>query len=378
TMVAAYAFENADLVTKLVIPNSVTTIAKYALRSMSSLQELSIPFAGVSRTATELDGLFGQVFGDTEYEGSYEARQQFGYSGGEYQFNYVPSTLLKVTLTDTISIPAGAFSSIWKLREIILPEGLQIIGSHAFKSTINLGSILFPEGLKTIEYNAFHDSGLSAVVIPNSVESIGGSAFAGMDHLQSFTFEKGSVLQSIGAEAFSYSKKLRSFVIPSTVTSIGMLAFRHCDALTSISFEPGSMLTVIGHGAFSYLFAITSFTIPRGVTVIEDSAFRSCSLLQTIIFEEGSQLTSIGDLAFESTALRELSIPSNVVSIGRSAFSNITEFESIHIPSSVSAIDSDAFRGDSNLVIYAASYSMPIGWEHDWNSENLRVIWGSR
>ena len=80
------------------------------------------------------------------------------------------------------------------------------------------------------------------IVIPNSVKSIGKSAFYGCSGLTSVTF--GSGVTSIGNEAFSGCSGLTSVTIPNSVTSMGYKVFLDCSGLTSVTI--GSRVTSIG------------------------------------------------------------------------------------------------------------------------------------
>ncbi len=73
---------------------------------------------------------------------------------------------------------------------------------------------------------------------------------------------------------------LTSITIPNSVTSIGESAFSDCSSLTSINI-PDSV-TSIGRRAFSYCSSLTSITIPDSVTSIEAYAFSNCSNLNEI------------------------------------------------------------------------------------------------
>ena len=99
-------------------------------------------------------------------------------------------------------------------------------------------------------------SGLTSVTIPNSVTSIGGSAFGSCSNLTSVT-------------------------IPNSVTSIGNSAFNYCTGLTSVTI-PNSV-TIIGDYAFSHCSGLTSVTIPNSVTSIGNSAFQNCTGLTSVI-----------------------------------------------------------------------------------------------
>ena len=101
-------------------------------------------------------------------------------------------------------------------------------------------------------------------------------------------------IASIGDWAFSCCSGLTSIIIPNSVTSIGVYAFSDCTGLTSIII-PNSV-TSIGDGTFSDCTNLTSITIPNSVTSIENSAFSGCSYLTSITIP--NSVTSIGYYAF--------------------------------------------------------------------------------
>ena len=75
---------------------------------------------------------------------------------------------------------------------------------------------------------------------------------------------------------------LTSITIPDTVTSIGQSAFQDCSNLTSVNFGNNSQLTSIGDYAFQSCRSLTSITIPNRVTSIDNFAFRYCSSLNEV------------------------------------------------------------------------------------------------
>ncbi|CCY45197.1 fNIP repeat-containing protein [Clostridium sp. CAG:1193] len=107
---------------------------------------------------------------------------------------------------------------------------------------------------------------------------------------------------------------ITSVVIPSTVKSIGESAFEN-NQLTEVTIP--SSVTSIGSYAFENN-QITEVVIPSSVTSIGRSAFSSNQLTSLTLLDG---ITSIGDFAFENNQLTEVVIPSSVTSIGRSAFS---------------------------------------------------------
>lgn len=133
-------------------------------------------------------------------------------------------------------------------------------------------------------------------------------------------------------------EKLTSANIPNSVTSIGESAFFRCTSLPVIdniryagtylveaTDKTLSTYTIkagtrfIGQSAFSECSALNSVIIPNSVISIKKNAFYRCSALASVTI--GNNVTSIGDNSFEScTRLKSITIPNNVTRIGESAF----------------------------------------------------------
>ena len=137
--------------------------------------------------------------------------------------------------------------------------------------------------------SAFHDcSSLTSIIIPNSVTSIGGGTFQGCSSLTSIVVESGNTMydsrENCNAIIETASNTLiagcQSTTIPNSVTSIGESAFRGCSSLTSLTI-PDSV-TSIGNYAFYGCSSLTSVTIPNAVTSIGEQAFKNCSSLAYI------------------------------------------------------------------------------------------------
>ena len=153
------------------------------------------------------------------------------------------------------------------------------IGASAFSNLWDLTSITIPESVTSIEESAFYGcSGLTSVTIPNSVTRIGEDAFRGCSGLTSVTIPNS--VTSIGWSVFSGCSGLTSVTIPNSVTSIGNYAFEYCSGLTSVTI-PNSV-TSIGEYVFYGCSGLTSATIGMSVESLRDYAFANCEELMYI------------------------------------------------------------------------------------------------
>ena len=285
---------------------------------------------------------------------------------------------------------------------------LETIQQGVFSELTNLESITFGtnSSLKTIGDSAFYKTGITSIVIPRSVTSIGNNTFSDCDYLTNVTFEDNSSLETIGDYAFA-DTGITSIVIPNSVTSIENHAFlrspNKIGALTDVTFEDNSSLKKIGVGAF-YNNSITSIVIPNSVISIENYAFfvefPRIGALTDVSFEENSKLEIIGDQVFANTGITSIVIPSSVKSIGLIAFFECNDLKSvifednskleiigvgafynnsitsIEIPSSVTSIGNGAFEDCSLLKTLTMPQTPPetIGDDAFLNTPSIKNI----
>ena len=254
---------------------------------------------------------------------------------------------LDISGTNLTALPAGTFQKLKNLKKVILPNTLISIGGHAFA-----------------------ESGLQSIEIPASVETIATAAFKGCTALTTVTFEKGSQLKTIEGGyssssayygAFEGCTSLTSIEIPASAETIGENAFNRCKALTTVTFEKGSQLKIIEVDAFEDCTSLTSIEIPASVETIESTAFKRCTALTTVTFEKGSQLKTIegGDVfsdyygAFsDCTSLTSIEIPASVETIGSTAFERCTALTTVTFEkgSQLKIIELDTFRSCHSLT----------------------------
>lgn len=163
-------------------------------------------------------------------------------------------SLSDITIPNSVtSIGMNALRGCYSLRSIIVPSSVNSIGLAALACNKNLESIVVESGntiydsrdnCNAIICTATNEliSGCKETIIPNSVTSIGRSAFNECYNLSEMTIP--TSVTSIGQWAFFLCSGLTRIDIPATVTSIGQEAFRYCSNLTTVSVEWDEPITI--------------------------------------------------------------------------------------------------------------------------------------
>lgn len=249
----------------------------------------------------------------------------------------------------------------------------EVISYTGKAKDVKIASIYKGLPVTSIYQGAFKSKSIESVVIPDSVTSIGESAFDCCSSLKNIVIPDS--VTNIGDTAFYYCHNLKSIEIPGGVTSIGYYAFRDC-GFTSIVIPDG--VTSIGYGAFEDCKSLTTVVIPDSVTSIGDRAFANCSSLKyntlngvkylgndgnpylaamSVVVENLSSYTLhedvkvMADRLFSGNGrLGSIVIPDGVKRIGDYAFYECSSLTSVVIPDSVTSIGYDAFAGCSSLT----------------------------
>ena len=129
-----------------------------------------------------------------------------------------------------------AFCHCHRIREIILPENVELIGESAFSSCLNLQRITIPPKVELIEKSCFSNCDkLEEVIFSGKIRQIRSSAFTGCKMLHRIIFPEG--LLKISRYAFSWCIMLKEIRFPQSLQKIREYAFSNCRNLENVYFS---------------------------------------------------------------------------------------------------------------------------------------------
>ena len=254
--------------------------------------------------------------------------------------NFIALSDIKISVRNHIMISDGKIILYFgNEKQLEIPADVTEIGNDAFSDS-SLAEVNMPDSVKKIGDGAFSFcSALTEITIPNSITKIGKGIFSHCSELTHITIPNS--VTEIGDYAFASCYNLMYITIPDSITKIGNYAFSCCYSLTEITI-PNSV-TKIGNGAFSDCWDLTNIDIPDSVTEIGEGIIDGCSLLD---YQEFSKKGSTSQkLKYRGNKqLIELVIPNDITEIEDNAFEDCEALEKIMIPDSVTEIGNYAFR----------------------------------
>ena len=326
TAIDYYAFRNCMDVTSVTIPETVEYIGYSAFENCGSLTD--IYFENTEKWYTEGGSpVDPEILEDSESAAKYFIEEAPCLVRREdFEYDIYKDGAYLISVLETVS------------GDVVIPEtykGYPVMGiaEYAFEDCANITS----------------------VSIPKTVTEIESCLFLGCNSLESITVDKDNpVYHSAGnclidTELGVIVAGCKESVIPDdgSVSAIGYAAFLGC-GFESITI-PESVVE-IGYGAFGECENLKSIHIPAGVSYIDEAIIVGCSSLETVSVDENNPYyRSEGNCIIETDSktliagCKESVIPTDVEIIGKYAFAECYDLESIDIPESVTVIGELAF-----------------------------------
>ena len=236
--------------------------------------------------------------------------------------------------------------------------------------------VKIPAGTQAVGRYAFNHNDIETVIVPDSVEEIGESAFICCDSLHEVILPVG--IKEIKYKTFSFSE-LEKITIPGSVAKIGSYSFEKCGNLESVNIPES--VREIETGAFSGCKSLRTLHIPGSVTSIGLAAFCPCSGLERIevasnnpVYDSREDCNAIIETSTDKLVVgcKNTIIPNSIKVIGGFAFCRCSSLTSIHIPDSVTLIEDGAFDKCKNLTeVYISNPSL---LKNTLLNENAQII----
>lgn len=361
TDISQSAFRYCVRLTDVTIPASVKTIGLYAFRNCQNLT--SIHFKG------DPPAISGPTFEYSDSVTVYYLPEAKGWSklfGGRPTAVWDPEKDAKPSVPQasgaSVPLVEGPFSYTVKDGKVIITKytgpggqltipdkinGMPVtgIGNSAFAGCTGLTSVVIPNSVTDIGVLAFcRCVGLTRVNIPASVTTVGDAMFAYCNELAAVTVDPANPAFSSSADGVMFNKDKTGLIL--------------CPNGKAGSYEVPASVTQIRPNAFEGCLKLTTVVIPKGVKRIEGYTFKGCANLTSVTIPDS--VTSIGRVAFQfCTNLARITIPNSVTSIEGDAFHGCTKMAGVTIPASVTTMGVTPFFACTEMTAITVDEANP-------------------
>ena len=378
----------------VVIPEGYTTILPQAFMGQTKIKKIVIPSA-MKKIGSEA---FKRATGLTEVSFARDAQGKSAMSYMGIDVFMSCTNLIKAEIPGELGyVPDGTFRDCSKLKEVTLEEGIKTLGrigltfgqdysdnvgrdaryfdeieytngklvttqnynglyTFLFYNCKSLTTIktkasdpenvaTLPSSLESIGNQAFADTGLISVILPEKITTIGNP-----EYYQCMAGTAAPKKKTDNGYLFSNSKSLVSVYAKGNITSIGKGAFQKCVSFTTFKTKESDPENVI--------------TLPNGLKVLSDYAFDGTGIIEislknvtlttvgTNLFSNTTALeridlgkiTALTNYMFSGSGISEIDL-TGVTSFGTYVFANCKNLKELQLPSEITTLPDYAFSG---------------------------------
>ena len=385
TSVGQSAFSNCSAMESIHLSEKLSALNQYVLAGCASLKSIIIPPSVTEiRTGAFNDdnSLTDVTIGDSETALTIGIGKQ---GNGMFFSNPLQNVYIGRNLTYTSDSNSGLspFKGLSTIQTVTFSQAGTVtqILPYLLNGCSSVKNFLLPESLTSIGGYAFADmDSLESCILPNNVTTLGDGAFQNDKILASVILS--NQLPVLNKDLFSNCVALDNLSVPASVTEIKDNAFTNCTSMKNLRIENGTEVMTVGRGLdgatsmfrdcpieklhlgrwltydvnggftcapFEGRDNLTELTLGETVGTIGKYLFENCTALPEVVIPNGVE--SIGEQGFYNCqSLTRLTLGEGLTSLGERAFAKNISLDNVKMPSTLTAISDGCFSGCTNLV----------------------------
>gem|GEM_PF-5375552 len=318
TEIGEYAFESANNLTEIIIPDHITTLEDRCFFSCENVNKIQI-------------GRGVKIIPPYAFMGSGEN--------------------VSLQIGDNVEeIGNNAFDLCDLAGTVIIPSSVKKIGALAFYGT-NMNEVTLPEGIE-IGFGGFRGAGIERLTLPADIK-LGDGVFSSCLFLSTLRISEG--VKSLPEATFAVCGSLRKINFPASVEYIGPRVLINCPSLQEINVAPGNPNYMTENGvlftknkrsliAYPVQKREASYEVPYGVREIQGGAFYGSSYLEKITIPFTVD-TIASQAFFGCEKLQEIKIPERIKTLTTQVLAGCGNLYKAELPEKLETIGSGAFLG---------------------------------
>ena len=316
TAMGEKVFQDCSMLTKVVLPNTITKIPNRSFWKCSALTDVTLPVS--------LETIEWYAFRETG--------------------------LTSISLPSTVSsIGNDAFSNCTGLVSVNLPASITAVSKGCFSGCSQLTSVTMSSSVTSIGASAFKDcNNLSAIIIPTSVTSIGEEAFSGCTGLTTVKCERTTPVDLSGTNNVfdGVDKTTCILYVPGGSKDAYSNAVVWKD-FTDIREKGVDMKIKYGKLYYQLLEDRTAYVTYETSGTGNYSSLSGEITVEEKVYYQGLEYKVIGVEPYalqNCTGITKVNLPEMMDNIYGGAFKNCTNLAEINIPATLTHLDHYAFQ----------------------------------